>query len=263
MEFYSSQGPSLFPSIFHITDIKLTYFPWGADGWDCWQNVEQKAGKKKSQDGSCTKCNRKRSREGRWDHPQHGAVNSFALMSIPGSETKEWCDRWCDGTGLGFETFVRSEGFTEWKSGAARVPGVHRQWQWHRFQRVPPWGNAAAKVRLSSSQSKAEPAWHLGRLWLSEMTFFKTDTFPLVTSTGAQERRDICCLKTVWLLPHKGGSKSASEALADHLSNLAKSPCHLSSSAELLTQVTPFPFSPLLSAARSARAATLAPKRGD
>lgn len=189
MEFYSSQGPSLFPSIFHITDIKLTYFPWGADGWDCWQNVEQKAGKKNSQDGSCTKCNRKRSREGRWDHPQHGAVNSFALMSIPGSETKQWCDRWCDGTGLGFETFVRSEGFTEWKSGAARVPGVHRQWQWHRFQRAPPWGNAAAKVRLSSSQSKAEPAWHLGRLWLSEMTFFKTDTFPLVTSTGAQERR--------------------------------------------------------------------------
>lgn len=123
MEFYSSQGPSLFPSIFHITDIKLTYFPWGADGWDCWQNVEQKAGKKNSQDGSCTKCNRKRSREGRWDHPQHGAVNSFALMSIPGSETKEWCHRWCDGTGLGLKHLFCQKGLQSESLGQLECPG--------------------------------------------------------------------------------------------------------------------------------------------
>lgn len=109
-------------------------------------------------------------------------------------------------------------------------------------QRVPPRGNAI-KPGLSSSQSKAEPAWHLGKLWLSEMTFFKTDTFPLLTSTGAQEGRGHLLPPKSLAPAHKSGSKSASEALADHLSNLAKCPCHSSSSAELLTQLTPFPFS--------------------
>lgn len=259
MAFYSSQGPSLFflnfPHNWHQADLLPLGCRWlglltikcGAKGWE-----------ENSQDGSCTKCIRKRSKGGRWDHPQWSSSSPHSAVH-PGFWDKGmlWClIWWC---WLGFETFLLSEGS---KAGAAPAPWGHRQGQCHQPQRVPPPGNAATKAGLSSSQSKAEPAWHLGRLWLSEMTFFKSDTFPLLTSTGAQERRG-------HLLPQGSlapASKVAQSQPQKHLlttratwqSLPATCPplmnCSLSSHLFL---------SLFLSAARSARATTLAPKRGD
>lgn len=74
------------------------------------------------------------------------------------------------------------------------------------------------------------------------MTFFNADILALLTSSRTEERRGHLLLKEVWLLHNESGSKSTSEALADHLTNLAMSPYHLSPSAEQLTKLEPFTF---------------------
>lgn len=102
---------------------------------------------------------------------------------------------------------------------------------------------------LTNSQSIIRTTRHLGRLQLNEVTFFNSSIPTPSRNSGAEERGHLL-LKKVWLLQNKGDSKSTSEALADRLGNLARSPDYLLPSAELPINVAAFFFSfALLSAA--------------
>lgn len=175
-------------------------------------------------------------------------------MSFTVFKIREWYDYdmiWrYDDIGLELWALVLSQWLAEVKGSRslARSACTNEEWQQYQFWRcVQPMEIAPPKPQVKaqgwpSLKAQAEPARHLGRPRLSETTFFNTNTSARLTSSGAEARRGQLLLKKVWLLQNKGGSKSTSEAVADHLRSLARSPYRFSSSAELLTEVVLFFF---------------------